>query len=321
MQDASNRWAAVAKSGAICVLMTGCALKLTAPGGSTGVSSSSSRTSMEINDPALTKKLDAGCTTDAQCQELIDEAQRRYDECAGIGLYSARCYSFRQPELTRAKKLLAALHPPTYKVQIGGREFEGTREEIQEAREAERKAKRAAAEQAERDEREARQRARQEQREAKEAAVAAVREAAAKPEFAIPVLSARICKSKDTLALLKDDLRREKRITRESGVMDLANRRAIVETMDTERADIKRYKRVLRTEFNASPRSCNGQVHKRILECQAGFHPSTYTAEEQRSIQQGNATHDELFARHVHEQRCEEPFGTYVDILDAGIYR
>ena len=312
--------------GAMFVLLTGCALKLTTPGGSQSPASSSPNEqpkTVEYRDDGFRDQLSAGCESAAECESVRDKANARHDECKATikklkwgsqerESVDWQCDNFTDPDRRTASKMFE---------EAESRDRRADRAAAYEHQKAERERVNAERLAEQRAESEARNHARQAKRDAKAAAKAALLESAEQPEFAIPVLSTRICKSQDTLALLKDDMRTEKRQTRESGVMDMGNRRALVEAMDVERADIKRYKKELRSKFNASPRSCKSKVHKRILECQAVYHPSTYSREERNAVRAGTATHDELFAQHVQEQRCEEPFGTYVDILSARIYR
>lgn len=109
-------------------------------------------------------------------------------------------------------------------------------------------------------------------------------------EYARPVLSFWICDAKARIKSYNEQMAEERRITAASGWQ----------------AGLKSH--------GVAPLLCDAK-YQELRECNQRFSPGTFTKDEVRAMHLGKATHEELYDQHAAEQRCPEPHGTLVEML------
>lgn len=83
-----------------------------------------------------------------------------------------------------------------------------------------------------------------------------IRAMAGDKAYAVPVLSAMICRMEAENRSYAEDMQREKRVTAASGVMNLKDRRDIAESVDGNRSEITRLTALLRSRHGAARMPC-----------------------------------------------------------------
>lgn len=230
-------------------------------------------------------KLDAGCSSEQQCQALVDEARQRNMTCKPNQMGSLKCSDTRR-DMDRAGTLMRPW------IQRQAEAKQEARRQDQRDRTAARVAERDArtrevdARQARlKDEREQYQADHEAKRQAKLATQRAHGEAlaeAVKGEEGYRAASSRRCELQSYLADKRQDKRDMRKLDRASGTVQHGARRALVaEILDAERA-VKCYARAIRQQFGERPLKCQGlaltefeaEVGRRALHlgCEGGDH-------------------------------------------------
>lgn len=237
---------------------------------------------IQAKQSAVAQEPQRGCSTVEECKALWNEANDRVGNCKSpftCDAYERDRDKVRQM-LSDAQKLEQKRQDEEHRLVV-----EKARQEMEAKKQAykDERAAKAAAKEAEYQERRDREAAEQRAREER---LADLQHKATLKEYAVPVISTIICDLEGAVQSCKADLQHEKKLERQSGVIDMAARRSIVEDMDRTQEEIRDWKDVLRRAYKASSEKC-GKLHEQIMECYSG-----------------SATGDE----------CEDPIRTYVDI-------
>jgi exonuclease VII large subunit len=267
--------------------------------------------------PSFRERLDRGCFTQEECEQLIEDANDRVRNCR----IKYTCDAYKKDH-KEAVDLSYELERKIAEQKRIERQRAGEQRRAEEQREREEQQRQRKEEYAEQErqieESIATEKA---EKDEKEARLEELRHKAKVKEYAIPVIRAIICDLKDTIEAYKDDLRRERRLEKKSGVIDLRNRRSIVESIDMYEDKIKDWKVLLKRGHGVAAQKC-GDQYKRIMECrtrvvnypQGGQGSVQFTPEERERIFKGQATTTEIMNEHEQKGLCEEPLQTYADI-------
>jgi hypothetical protein len=250
-----------------------------------------------MQDDGFRQELAKGCTTEAACQALSEKAAARLQRCEPNTVGRVKC-SDAQADDRQARSLLAPY----------AREREAREREIQEqkwgaerqARMDEYNARKEAEKQAHQEARAAGEREMEERRRAADdaqakaeadrvARLAELRALSQQKKYAVPVASALLCHHQDWLKGFQKDCANQRRIDRLSGTVDLSDKRACAEEIDASKTAVRCHERAL-ARHKARAEVCNGEYEK-IEDC----------------THKGN------------DDRCAEPYGTYAEILAAGV--
>jgi len=261
-------------------------------------------------------KLKRGCSTEDQCQQLVTEARQRKAKCKPNMIGFIPCaeaendlqavYALRDEvrKHDKEKKQLERHAEIRKRLDEKAAQRAAQKQELAEITEA---AKLERREQADRE---------AEAQQAREDWRADLRQKAYLAEFAVPTVSAIICDLKETIRLLKVDLRAEKKIERRSGVINLGNRRAIAEMMTYHEEEVREWRVSLRRAHGKRPQKCSS-VHALADTCRDIPSPAVFNKEETEAIRNGDTDFHSLYEEHqasLSEVGCTEQIQTYTNI-------
>jgi hypothetical protein len=266
---------------------------------------------LAMQDDGFRDELARGCRTEQQCQALAERAAERRRSCKDNTIGYVRCddaaADLRQANALRHRgtngnasvvaddgeshaEAQARFTRAQQKTDVENRQRGAEVQAAARADYAARKAEQARLTDEARVAREAREEAARQAAADAESARAARRaeldEFASQAKYAVPVASALLCRARHDLEDIQASCAEERRIDRLSGTVNLSERRSCTVDIEASKAVVRRHQETLQ-RHRARARAC-GDESRQIIEC-AG-----------------------------RSERCEEPFGTYAEIIDAG---